>query len=126
MNSSVQLIAKSDKTIELPLTDLPQGVTVTNAVLAVKSEISDPDASALIEILVSTADAPAGSITNDLTLRTASIAFNFTPADIDSLTVGADYYYAIKVWLSDSSQMCPGNLRGRLLVAAAGVEAVTP
>lgn len=125
-NESLQLIQKSDSALRIPLRSIPAGVLVSAATLVIKLDLADPDASALLEYSISTTPSAMGQVTNDAASNAASVLFNIAEADIDALTVGGQYEYAVKFWLSDGSTNCPGDARGRVFVAAAGVEAVTP
>jgi len=81
----MQLARLSSATIEVPITGVPAGATVTKAYLAIKATDATPDAGALVKNVV-----PVAGVAT----------FNLSAADTGSLSVRR-YALSAKVILSD-------------------------
>jgi len=117
IKSSDALIIGSDRRVNLSLTGLPTGRTITAASLLIKTRQSDADAEALITKTITATQSASGQITDAGTDATAAVYCDISHTDSAGLTANKIYHYFIKLTCSDGVIDIP--IRGQLPTAKA-------
>ena len=119
MPENIELIKKSYKSIEV---DVTVAAAVTKAYFMVKNDLSDPDASALASLEITSALTASGQITA-AGPPTATLKFYVSETALDNVSAG-DYFWAIKC-ISNSHAYSPPEGYGKLKVLDAKIAAVS-
>lgn len=93
----------TNKTIARTVTGIPTSNVLNKAWFTVKDNYTRTDASAVLQLVVTTALTSTGQITDAGTSGTGAIQFLLTPANTLLLTPKKQYVFDIKVKLVDGS-----------------------
>lgn len=106
----------SDIIVEVPFWDLPASVTMVSARMCIKNALDDDDAEA-----VATIDVTGDDVGNDSVQRAAFPRFHITKVDTALLTEGTEYFWAVRVLLSNGLELAPEAARGQIRCITRGV-----
>lgn len=87
--------------VQLALTDLPTGRTISNATFLLKREQSDADGAALVTKNITSSVTTAGQITDVGTDDTGATYFDLSTSETAALLPQYYYWYLIRVTCSD-------------------------
>ena len=116
----IALYQNSDKTITYSLPGVPAGQTITKAILMVKRQESDTDASALVSI--NTTDHPSqASLTDNGSGGTGAASFTITKDNLDGIAPGM-LFMCVKVVLANASAYEAPASREAAILRAGGID----
>jgi hypothetical protein len=122
LNDKIEgFVVGDDFQVKRTVSRLPDGQTVTKAILSVKKRLDQDmtDALSIIRKTITTTLSPDGQITNPgsgaYPDRVATVLFNFDGADTDDWRGHTMYYFDIVVFLSGGTDQTPivGRMTGR-------------
>jgi hypothetical protein len=121
MNSALNLYKSSVKVVKITVPDVPDSLTITKAYLMVKSNWTDPDNNAVVNLSITGSATASGQITDSGADGTGTLQFTFGAATLNSITdFKRTYYTTVKVILSNgSAYLLPNSLMPTKIHAAA-------
>ena len=116
---------KAFKNLPFIVKDVPTSKTIVSAKFMIKTALSVADASASVTKTITTSPDSNGAVSDTGADGTGQIDVYIQETDLNALTAGTAYYYALKVFLSDNEGYMLKEFRGVFLVTEAGVEATS-
>jgi hypothetical protein len=122
----MELYKKSDRTVTIALTGLPEGETAAKVYWMVKASLEDADADALLTKTITSVLNSDGQITDiGSGDETGEASIRIADDDLDDLTVGRMYRIGLKVLSSSGDIYACSGYDSKLIVLASGVDAVS-
>ena len=106
------VVAGDDVRVNVTITSISTGLTISKAWLTVKSNPSDADASALVQAAITTSATSTGQITDTGADGTAGMYFILANTSTDDAEEDYGYSYDVQLKMSDGSLYTP--LVGRM------------
>jgi hypothetical protein len=126
MNDYLHLYKNSVKHIKITVPDVPDTLTITKAYLMVKNAYTDADASALVNLSITSSPTASGQITDTGGDGTATLDFVVGTSTLNAITdTTKTYYVAVKVILSNGSAYLLPNGNMPVKVHAAAITATS-
>ncbi len=96
--SITDLVVEDDYDLETSILGVPSGAVLEEAWLTIKEDVSDDDADAILQkVITSISVSDVGQITDTGASGTGNVVFQLTAAETDTLVPGQIYYYDIQV-----------------------------
>ena len=100
--------------VERTIRGVPTGLTISKAYMTIKGTATDADASAVVQVSITSTLTSAGQITDTGADGTGAVRFTLTPAQTLLLTPEQAYAFDVQIVLSDSGLYtpCKGTMKG--------------
>lgn len=100
--------------IDRTVRGIPSGVTISKSYFTVKTNQTDVDASAVLQLSVTSTLTSSGQVTDTGSDGTGAVRFTLSPANTLLLTPSTSYYFDIQLVLSDSGlyTISKGTIKG--------------
>lgn len=92
-----EFVAGDDLSVERTVTGVPATTTLTNAWFTVKRKLTDADADAILQKIITSVSTSSGQIDDTGADGTGHVIFLLVPADTVLLTPLSEYHYDIQV-----------------------------
>ncbi len=100
--------------IDRTVRGIPSTLTITKSWFTVKTNATDVDASAVLQLSVTSTLTSSGQVTDTGSDGTGAVRFTVAPSQTLLLTPGFSYYFDIQILLSDSGlyTISKGSIKG--------------
>jgi hypothetical protein len=100
--------------IERTLLGIPSGTTISKAYLTIKTTATDVDASAIVQLSITSTSTASGQITDTGADGTGAVRFTLSNTQTLLLTPDTPYYFDVQTILSDGGiyTPCKGTIEG--------------
>mgnify|MGYP001560372814 CR=1 FL=1 len=100
--------------IDRTVRGVPSGVTISKSYLTIKTNQTDIDASAVLQLSVTSTLTSSGQVTDTGADGTGAVRFTLSPANTLLLTPSTSYYFDIELIMSDAGifTISKGTIKG--------------
>ena len=107
-------VAGDSLRIDRTVRGIPSGVTISKGYITIKTNQTDVDASAVLQLSITSTLSASGQITDTGADGTGAVRFTLSPANTLLLTPGTSYFFDIELIMSDAGifTISKGTIKG--------------